>query len=474
MDGTTTCKDAWINSVRKFQVKSENDTADLKACWMLMACGDKENLDEWLTRDKTIVMSILDMGGQVSRDEIRSHIISKIPKPYCDFICSQMTAYRLAHDRKNMPMQVIYNKLCREYKSRNPVLPDWAKTSEPKASKSSTPSHSKGVALQVENSHSYPHTQNNHSSTKSSDNIPNLDDIKCYNCGGKGHFACKCALPKKKHKGKSSGNWQRDDSRGKGKGKEENKEVKSKSSNPMKSSNQKEKTGQANMVEDIAYAYMAECLSDDELSESSSNVSEDDNSNEDMPSLQPVSDSEDDWSDDEEDEEDEVSKTFRTFLNVPEGPLSSEEEILNHMTSICNQMSAQTDSDRDSVDVLTISSDEVDDFEAHLESLTQGGAVLTNEQVRLLWQVNGGLAAEMAASWLEEKFGFEVWNEESAEYEESKTASNLSSWCEVEDVPDLVLDDDIYLLVTDLTFIPDDGIDVDTLAVPILPQADSN
>ncbi|THU86852.1 hypothetical protein K435DRAFT_804769 [Dendrothele bispora CBS 962.96] len=50
MDGASSCKDIWHNLVRRFQVKVENDTADLKAQWMLTSCGEKDNLDEWLTK----------------------------------------------------------------------------------------------------------------------------------------------------------------------------------------------------------------------------------------------------------------------------------------------------------------------------------------------------------------------------------------------------------------------------------------
>jgi hypothetical protein len=86
MEGTTRCRDIWKNLILKYQVKIENDVADLKARWMLTACGDKENVDKWLTKDKAIIKSILDMGGSVTRDEVRSHIISKIPVPYRNFI----------------------------------------------------------------------------------------------------------------------------------------------------------------------------------------------------------------------------------------------------------------------------------------------------------------------------------------------------------------------------------------------------
>ncbi|KAK7459674.1 hypothetical protein VKT23_009655 [Stygiomarasmius scandens] len=231
MDGTTTCKDAWLNLVREFQVKTENDTADLKARWMLMACGDKENLDKWLMRDKTIVTSILDM--------------------------------------------------------RDP-------------SKLSTPSQSKDVALQVKPSHFHAQIHNSHSNTKPKDNIPSPEDIECYNCSGKGHISCNCSSPKKKCKGGFHGKGKSDGGNNGAKGKELLKESKGDTQIAPKQPTPKEKGGQANAVDELAFAYMAEPISSNELSDISSDELEDTDDN-DTPPLQCVSDSEDDWSDNKDD-----------------------------------------------------------------------------------------------------------------------------------------------------------------------------
>ncbi|THU87559.1 hypothetical protein K435DRAFT_804214 [Dendrothele bispora CBS 962.96] len=272
MDGATCCRDVWLNLVKRFQVKVENDTADLKARWMLTTCGDNQNLDEWLRKDKTIVKSIMDMGGQVTRDEVRSHIIAKIPSVYRDFIRSQMTSYRLAHNGAAMPTQVIYEELRREYNSRHPTLPDWAK-SKSKPNTSTTPSGSKSNhALSTEE-------------TKKKKK-PDMSKVKCYGCKKLGHFRRDCPdEEEEKNKGKKDKEKEKkgkDDSKDNSKDSKESKESKHQTC-PNSKSEKESKDSQANVVEEIEYAYYTSENFDDDMV---------------MPELQEVSDSEsEDWGD---------------------------------------------------------------------------------------------------------------------------------------------------------------------------------
>ncbi|THU90056.1 hypothetical protein K435DRAFT_802302 [Dendrothele bispora CBS 962.96] len=292
MDDATCCRDIWLNLVRRFQVKVENNTAGLKARWMLTTCGDRENLDEWLMKDKAIIKSILDMGGHVSRDEVRSHIISKIPKTYRDFIRSQMTSYRLARNGSAMPTQVIYDELRREYNSRNPKLPDWAKSKEKSAEKSSKDSGSKSDhALSTE---------------ETKKKKPDMSKIKCYGCKKLGHFRRDCPDEdekdeKKGKKDKEKKNKEKEKSKDSGKDESKSKEGSDSKSHATGCSKSGEKESQANVVEEIEYAYVAETMFENNDSEDES-----------MPSLQVISDSEDEeWdSSDDEDGDDIIPPMF--------------------------------------------------------------------------------------------------------------------------------------------------------------------
>ncbi|THV01792.1 hypothetical protein K435DRAFT_793109 [Dendrothele bispora CBS 962.96] len=221
MDDATCCRDIWLNLVRRFQVKVENNTAGLKARWMLTTCGE-ENLDKWLMKDKAIIKSILDMGGH-------------------------MTSYRLAWNGSAMPTQVIYDELRREYNSRNPKLPDWAKSKEKSAEKSSKDSGSKSDhALSTE---------------ETKKKKPDMSKIKCYDCKKLGHFRRDC--PEEDEKDKKKG---KKDKEKKNKEKEKSKESrkdesKSKEGSDSKShaagcSKSREKESQANVVKEIEYTTM--------------------------------------------------------------------------------------------------------------------------------------------------------------------------------------------------------------------------
>ncbi|THU90238.1 hypothetical protein K435DRAFT_802145 [Dendrothele bispora CBS 962.96] len=211
MDDASCCRDIWLNLARRFQVKVKNDTADLKARWMLTTCGEKENLDEWLMKDKAIIKSILDMGGHV----------------------------------------IIYDELRCEYNSRNPKLPEWAKSKE-KAEKSSKDSGSKSDhALLTEEA--------------KKKKKPDMSKIKCYGCKKLGHFRRDC--PDEDEKDKKKG---KKDKEKKSKDKEKSKEggkdeSKSKEGSDLKShatscSKSGEKESQVNVAEEIEYAYVADAM----------------------------------------------------------------------------------------------------------------------------------------------------------------------------------------------------------------------
>ncbi|THU80511.1 hypothetical protein K435DRAFT_874303 [Dendrothele bispora CBS 962.96] len=302
MDDATCCRDIWLNLVRRFQVKVENDTVDLKVRWMLTTCGDRENLDEWLMKDKAIIKSILDMGGHVSRDEVCLHIISKIPKTYRDFIRLQMTSYRLAWNGSTMPMQVIYDELRRKYNSRNPKLPDWAKSKEKSAEKSSKDSGSKSDhALSTE---------------ETKKKKPDMSKIKCYGCKKLGHFRRDCPDEdekdeKKGKKDKEKKNKEKEKSKESGKDESKSKEGSDSKSYAAGCSKSGEKESQANVVEEIKYAYVVETMFEDNDSEDES-----------MPSLQVVSDSEDkEWDSSDDEDGDDSFFAARTPLYSPSNPL---------------------------------------------------------------------------------------------------------------------------------------------------------
>ncbi|KAK7436620.1 hypothetical protein VKT23_019027 [Stygiomarasmius scandens] len=69
--------------------------------------------------------------------------------------------------------------------------------------------------------------------------------------------------------------------------------------------------------------------------------------------------------------------------------------------------------------------------------MTESGENLSDAQLEQLWQINGGLAAQIAAMWLKEKHSFEVWDGRGDEEHESVGTNNSGSWCELE-APDLV------------------------------------
>ncbi|THU86853.1 hypothetical protein K435DRAFT_804770 [Dendrothele bispora CBS 962.96] len=180
-----------------------------------------------------------------------------------------MTAYRLAHEGIAMPTQVIYDELRREYNSRNPILPNWAKSKD-KAGQSPSSSTKPQHALQTEED-------------KKKKKKRDLSKIECYGCGELGHLRRNCKKDKKKKK-KGGGDKEGE----KEKSKEEKGDEKSKKSNESKP---KSEESQANAVEEIEYAYMAEILEDDGFSESG----------DDCPDLQEVEDSDDNWDDEDED-----------------------------------------------------------------------------------------------------------------------------------------------------------------------------
>ncbi|THU81445.1 hypothetical protein K435DRAFT_809070 [Dendrothele bispora CBS 962.96] len=234
MDGTSCCRDIWFNLVKRFQVKVENDTADLKA---------------------------------------------------------------------PMPTQVIYDELRREYNSRNPKLPEWAKSKDKAAQSSSNSSSSKPQhALQAEEE----------KKKKKKD----FSDYDCYGCGEKGHIKRFCPDKddeKKKKKKKKDG---KEKEKEKSKEKDEDKsKAESESKSSEGSEKGKGKESQANAVEEIEYAYSTDDAEDEvEYAYMAETLFED--SEDDVPDLQDLSDSDDeDWDDDSDDEEDFLPS--RRFLNPP-------------------------------------------------------------------------------------------------------------------------------------------------------------
>ncbi|KAK7436619.1 hypothetical protein VKT23_019026 [Stygiomarasmius scandens] len=284
-----TTQHIWLYLIGKYQVKSKIDVSRLKTAWINRRCADaKVNLWLWLEEDKRIVKEIEDVGGVVTDDEKRSHILTQIPEYFRCYIASQMSMFTRATG-KVMDTDEMVDDLTNHYLYLHPELPDWVAQSgipvgKPKPRVTDTPKVKspetkppKNVALQVEGS-SKP------SDTKSD------SDFSCYNCRGTGHIAHKCPSPKQNRSRKDSGKGKSHDNKGgwKGKGKETPKEA-PKVDQPVL------KLGQANTVnKEVTYAYMAEPDSDMDLSGLSSDElgdSEDCNSN--VPALQAVSDSED-------------------------------------------------------------------------------------------------------------------------------------------------------------------------------------
>ncbi|KAF5332041.1 hypothetical protein D9758_016573 [Tetrapyrgos nigripes] len=123
-----------------------------------------------------------------------------------------------------------------------------------------------------------------------------------------------------------------------------------------------------------------------------------------------------------------------------------------------------------------LTTDELDHIESTIKQL---GNQLPDEKRKVLWQLNATLVAQHASQWLYEKFAYEVWEDEEDEENGSESDSEddftMESGDEDEskEVPDVRGGNDIYMCVTDLTFIPDNGISIDKSSEPVVMQTDS-
>ncbi|KAF5373725.1 hypothetical protein D9758_000722 [Tetrapyrgos nigripes] len=454
LHGSHTCLDIWMRLISRYQVANALDTVGLIKIWMNRSCANdsKVNLRKWLEEDEDIIRQIGDAGGIISDQERKNHVLTSIPLMYKTYIGQMNDTMKInSNSTRKLSAQEIIDLLRSRYLFLHPELPSWSTSSTEKSLSSSKTSDSakdlKNVALQA--SSTLGSTSNTPTANKSNISM----GIQCYNCKGFGHLSRDCPTPKQKPNGGGNGgrgkNW-RDRGRGRGgrnpgghggvnannSGNTANVEGTPKPGNTTTpsvalNSNPKPNTypkpaGQAGMAKNIDFAYMA----------------------------QPSSDiSEDDWSDDEYEEE----------ILVPLSP-----KFLNRPVS---QITDVTDEE-----IGPLTTDELDHIESTIKQL---GNQLPDEKRKVLWQLNATLVAQHVSQWLYEKFAYEVWEDEEDEENDSESDSEddftMESGDEDEskEVPDVRGGNDIYMCVTNLTFILDDGISVDKSSEPVVMQTDS-
>jgi hypothetical protein len=258
-----------------------------------------------------------------------------------------MTSYRLSHDGTTMPTQVIYNELRREYNSRNPQLPDWAKT-HPKEKESPKPSQ---PSSKVEHALLTTEPPPKSFKPKSDEKGKDKRGPRCYGCNNFGHIRRNC--PENGSKPSHNPDFPYP--------------PKPAPSNTPKPSN----VGQANNVEEFEFAYAA-------------------NVEEDLSDAESLS-SEDDFWNDEVDENDGIIPS-QVPLHIPLGPLSSEEEIISNMETIREYLDSSSDDDMSDTDTdIESMNDMEEEFQAQL-ALASGCLVTSEEDYKTLWKVNSCFA----------------------------------------------------------------------------------
>ncbi|KAF5360079.1 hypothetical protein D9758_007571 [Tetrapyrgos nigripes] len=452
LHGSHMCLDIWMCLISRYQVANTLDTAGLIKIWMNRSCANdsKVNLRKWLEEDEDIIRRIGDAGGIISDQERKNHVLTSIPLMYKTYIGQMNDTMKInSNGTRELSTQEIIDLLHSRYLFLHPELPSWSTSSTEKSlssSKTSDPTKDpKNVALQASSTPGGPSTS---MAGKSGVSM----ETQCYNCKGFGHLSRDCPTPKQKPNGGGNGsrgkNWcGRGHGRGGGNpgghgganmnngGNAANVEGAPKAGNttsPSVAQNQNPKpnmqqqnlkpAGQAGMVENIDFAYMAEPSSDI---------------------------SEDSWLDNEYEEE----------ILVPLSP-----KFLNRPVS---QIVDVTDEE-----MGALTSEELDSIDTAIKDL---GNQLPDEKRKLLWQINATLVAQHASQWLYEKFAYEVWEDKENDESDSEDDDSMDSDDEREpdDVPDAQGGNDIYMCVTDLTFIPDDGISIDESSEPVVMQTDS-
>ncbi|KAF5356405.1 hypothetical protein D9758_009480 [Tetrapyrgos nigripes] len=329
-------------------------------------------------------------------------------------------------------MQEIIDLLYSQYLFLHPEMPSWSTSTNKKGSMSKAPDPAKdpkNVTLQASS------TLGSTSNAPTANKLNISMGIQCYNCKGFGHLSWDCPTPKQKLNG-GGGHGGADVNNG---GNTANVEGTPKPGNTttpsvVQNSNPKlnmqsqylKPVGQAGMVENINFAYMAELSSDI---------------------------SEDNWSDNEYEEE----------ILVPLLP-----QFLNRLVS---QITGITDEE-----IGPLTTDELDHIKSTIKDL---GNQLSDEKRKLLSQVNATLIAQHASQWLYEKFTYEVWEDEEDKENDSESDDEDDIRMESDDegesenVPDAQGGNNIYMCVTDPTFILDDGINIDESSKPVVMQTDS-
>ncbi|KAF5372105.1 hypothetical protein D9758_004927 [Tetrapyrgos nigripes] len=316
----------------------------------------KVNLRKWLEDDRDIVKRIGDAGGIISDMEIQSHIQNAIPMSYKTYIGQMNDSVKLSSNgNRVLSTQEIVDLLRARYLFLHPELPPGTSTNA-ESKKPQSPSKSvdpakdpRNVALEAS------------SSTSPSGKKPVSMKTQCYNCKSYGHFSRDCPSPRdesggggsngKKSKGRKNGNGL---NAGNGSNvqntpqqpfstpstfKPSTTTTPSQSSTQLRTNSNSKSTGQAGMVEDIDYVYMAESTQA----------------------------SDDDWSDNEDDEIPVPLSPL--FLN---GRLPSEEKISSFVDSVDTEE-----------ELLT--SEELENVECVINGL---GNDVDDVKLRLVWQTN--------------------------------------------------------------------------------------
>ena len=181
----TTVKDRWDAVVKEYTVKGVYAQTEMRAKFLTSRCSEKGNAKDFLRGLRLKKEELAQVGVKISDEDYLSTIISSLPDGLSNFASMQMS-WTLQQSQQSMDASTLMTMLLQEAERQD------LRSQKRKQATGKSKEDDKSEALAV--------------STDKPKGKRDLSKVECWNCHEMGHFSSKCDKPRKSKDSKPTAN----------------------------------------------------------------------------------------------------------------------------------------------------------------------------------------------------------------------------------------------------------------------------